>query len=565
MLTENAGRTDGQLLEDYLNRRDAQAFEALLQRHGGMVWGVCRRVLDNHHDAEDAFQATFLVLIRKAASIIPRDMVGNWLYGVAHQTALKARATAAKRKTRERQVAKMPEAKAPQHTLPSLVDEELSRLPDRYRAVIILCDLEGKTRREAAQHLGCPEGTVAGRLARARMLLARRLARHGLAVSGGALAGSLSQLAAAAPSSVVTATIELAADECLARGSVAALVEGVLKTMFLKKATAISAVLLAVGISLFAGSSLGPSGPATVVGGEKVPRRPDVPMADVPRARVEVLVTGVIGMKIQVPGRRAEVPARIDLAPGKLHRLKLFDVPNRPGVERFASVEIPQTTSATEPFLAASAIPIEFIDRDFAAVDDGTAITKVVCLEADGGKAIAIASYDVPGVDVIAEARRHGAILAVVRMANIALPADAGRLVEIEIGDDGTKGRVERVDAAQFAKQLEILQRDAETVQAQNKELRERLMKAELQVRSLENKLAAHESRDAVSLTFTHAKLPVNSEVLGPLLRQMAWDKYQDARLTIRTTRPVETLTLIGSKESVEWATGVIKALNAAK
>src|SRR5438445_494515 len=104
-----AGLSDGQLLEAFISSRDAAAMEALVRRHGPMVWSVCCRVLRDHHDAEDAFQATFLVLVRRAASIASRELVGNWLYGVAHQTALKARATAAKRKGRERQVTDMPE------------------------------------------------------------------------------------------------------------------------------------------------------------------------------------------------------------------------------------------------------------------------------------------------------------------------------------------------------------------------------------------------------------------------------------------------------------------------
>src|SRR5437764_10598792 len=99
-----AGLTDGQLLEGYLRGREEAAFAALVHRHGPMVWGVCRRVLASHQDTEDAFQATFLVLVRKAASVVPRHMIANWLYGVAHQTALKARATAARRHTREKQV-----------------------------------------------------------------------------------------------------------------------------------------------------------------------------------------------------------------------------------------------------------------------------------------------------------------------------------------------------------------------------------------------------------------------------------------------------------------------------
>src|SRR5262245_3152230 len=104
-----AGRTDGQLLEAYVTRRDGAALGALVRRHAPMVWGVCRRVLRQDQDAEDAFQATFLVLVRKAASVVPREMVANWLYGVARQTALKARAMSARRMARERQVADMPE------------------------------------------------------------------------------------------------------------------------------------------------------------------------------------------------------------------------------------------------------------------------------------------------------------------------------------------------------------------------------------------------------------------------------------------------------------------------
>jgi RNA polymerase sigma-70 factor (ECF subfamily) len=120
-----------------------------------MVWGVCRRVLTNHQDAEDAFQATFFVLARKAAAVVPKDMVANWLYGVAHQAALHAGRTAARRKARERQVTSMPEPALtdndPWPDLQPILDQELSRLPDKYRAVVVLCDLEGKGRKEAAR------------------------------------------------------------------------------------------------------------------------------------------------------------------------------------------------------------------------------------------------------------------------------------------------------------------------------------------------------------------------------------------------------------------------------
>src|SRR6516165_11925603 len=109
MRSDGAGMTDGELLDCFVTGRDEGAFAALVRRHAAMVWGVCRRVLPCHHEAEDAFQATFIVLVRKAASVTPRHMVANWLYGVAHQTALNARASAARRRMHERQVTEMPE------------------------------------------------------------------------------------------------------------------------------------------------------------------------------------------------------------------------------------------------------------------------------------------------------------------------------------------------------------------------------------------------------------------------------------------------------------------------
>src|SRR5262245_9922365 len=155
ILRDGVEPTDGQLLERFVKDREAAALEALVRRHGSMVWGVCRRVLANHHDAEDAFQATFLVLVRKASSVKPRDMVGNWLYGVAQQTALKARSTSAKRQAREKQVSAMPEpTAAPSDRVDDVapfLDQELSRLPDKYRAALVLCELAGKTIKEAAK------------------------------------------------------------------------------------------------------------------------------------------------------------------------------------------------------------------------------------------------------------------------------------------------------------------------------------------------------------------------------------------------------------------------------
>src|SRR5262245_56826405 len=262
LLRDGAGMTDGQLLEDYISRRDAAALAALVRRHAPMVWGVCRRVLPNYHDAEDAFQATFLVLVRKAASIASGELLANWLYGVAHQTAWKARATSAKRCARERQVMEMAEPAVAEQDdlwrgLQPLLDEELSRLPDKYRAVIVLCDLEGKTRKEAARQLGLPEGTVASRLATARVMLAKRLTQRGVTLSGGVLAAVLSQRAASAgvPTSVVSSTIKAATGLAAGQAAsgeisvkVAVLTEGVLKAMFVTKLKTATAVLLMVAL-----------------------------------------------------------------------------------------------------------------------------------------------------------------------------------------------------------------------------------------------------------------------------------------------------------------------------
>src|SRR5947208_12154147 len=146
LLGEGAELTDGQLLECFVSRREPAALEALVRRHGPMVWGVCRRILRNHHDAEDAFQATFLVLVRKAASVKPRELVGNWLYGVAYQTAVRARASANKRRAREATMTPTPSSDANDlwHDLQPLLDQELSRLGDKYRVRTVLCDLEAK-------------------------------------------------------------------------------------------------------------------------------------------------------------------------------------------------------------------------------------------------------------------------------------------------------------------------------------------------------------------------------------------------------------------------------------
>ncbi|MFT3882622.1 MAG: sigma-70 family RNA polymerase sigma factor [Gemmatales bacterium] len=173
--------TDSQLVEAVVAEHDEAAFEMLIRRHGSMVWGVCSRMVQQQQDAEDAFQATFMTLLQKAGTIKPRGMVGNWLHGVAIRAAQKVKSDRYRRLDKEKRAAEIMSEEintaSPDKELKQLLDQELQRLPDKYRAPIILCDLEGKTRGQVAQELGWPEGSVAGRLARARQLLARRLAR----------------------------------------------------------------------------------------------------------------------------------------------------------------------------------------------------------------------------------------------------------------------------------------------------------------------------------------------------------------------------------------------------
>jgi RNA polymerase sigma factor (sigma-70 family) len=248
------GVTDGRLLEDFRARRDEAAFEALLLRHGPMVLGVCRRVLRQQQDAEDAFQATFLVLARKAASI-RTQAVGNWLYGVAFRTAMKAKLMTAKRRIKERQAEPMPrpEPEEDWRELLPLLDRELNRLPDRYRAPVVLCELEGKTRKEAAGQLGLAEGTLSSRLARGRAILARRLGGRAPVAAVGVLALAR-EASAGVPAGLLGSTAGAVTGTAPAR--VAALTAVILKGMLLNKLLGVTALVLAlVLVGLGAGAA----------------------------------------------------------------------------------------------------------------------------------------------------------------------------------------------------------------------------------------------------------------------------------------------------------------------
>jgi RNA polymerase sigma factor (sigma-70 family) len=208
------------------------------------------------HDAEDAFQATFLILVRKAATIAKRDTVANWLYGVAFRTAIKARGLAFHRRRKEKQMTRSQAIRDNDLCdLRELLDQEMNRLPTKYREPVVLCDLEGYTRKQAALRLGWPEGTLSVRLSRARELLGKRLTRRGVALGTGVLLVPLSRFAMTVPSALALSTGQAAALTAAghattgaASAQVVALTKGVLKDMFRSKLKIATAVVVALGV-----------------------------------------------------------------------------------------------------------------------------------------------------------------------------------------------------------------------------------------------------------------------------------------------------------------------------
>ncbi len=252
--------SDSELLDRFVQRCDQAAFELLVWRHGTMVFNLCLRVLHREHDAEDAFQATFLALARKASAIGNRRSVGSWLYKVAHRVALRSRSTLnVQSLPDEPQVDKDARdvvAYVIGRELSAVIDEELRRLSEKYRTAFVLCQMEGQTIEGAARILGCPSGTIGTRLARARSLLRRRLTRRGINVPA---AFSAPMLFVALPVSLVASTVKAAllgtTNEAVAKGLISSraanLTNGVLRTMILKKC--VQTFSLIVGLGLLGG------------------------------------------------------------------------------------------------------------------------------------------------------------------------------------------------------------------------------------------------------------------------------------------------------------------------
>ncbi len=259
-----AGLSEGSLLQRFAQGKDEAAFAALVARHGPMVLGVCRRVLRDEHDVEDAFQATFLVLVRRAGAIRHGELVGHWLYGVAHRVAVRARANAAKRHARTPLFAETDGLesrsvlKDHNHELRAIIDEELARLPDSIRAPIVLCYLEGLTHEEAASRLGWPVGTVRSRMARGRDTLRHRLSRRGVTANDATLGSVLAPVSLSLPTPLLDATVKAslsffttgATSAALASASAISLAQGVLHAMTLIKISALGAVALSGAIAL---------------------------------------------------------------------------------------------------------------------------------------------------------------------------------------------------------------------------------------------------------------------------------------------------------------------------
>ncbi len=283
LVAEGHSMSDGRLLNEFFEQGNEAAFEVLVHRYGPMVLGVCQRMLRNAHDSEDAFQAVFLVVVRKGRGLVGRETIGNWLYGVAYHTALKARATAMLRRRKEAETPVkadvQPAVAEGWETLRPLLDQELSKLPDKYREAVVLCDVMGKSRKDAdaAEQLGISEGTLSSRLATARQKLSDRLQRLGVTLSSAALAVVVGQNTASAcvPPQLVACTVEAAS--AVATGAavagtivtptVAALTEGVLKTMLVAKCK--SALAVVMGFFLLTLGATGLSVLAAQEDGEK--------------------------------------------------------------------------------------------------------------------------------------------------------------------------------------------------------------------------------------------------------------------------------------------------------
>jgi cobalt-zinc-cadmium efflux system membrane fusion protein len=328
------GLTDAQLLERFVADRDEAAFEVLVWRHAALVWQAARRLLPRPEDAEDVFQATFLALARKAGAIRRPGALAGWLYRVAYRAALRVQA-AAPRTAPGSRVAELPAAdtadEAAWRELRPVLDDEINRLPEKYRVAVVLCYLEGRTLEEAARLLGCPRGTVSSRLAGARERLRGRLARRGLAPSA-ALPALPVPARTWVPAALVRATAEAGVRFASGPGAggavaptAAALAEGVLTTMWLTKVRVVAAVVLALAAAGAAAGVLagrlradrpGPGAVPVLVPGTPAALR--LPPEALTRLGVQA---AEVAQRAPLPPRTLELTGSVALDPDRLARV----------------------------------------------------------------------------------------------------------------------------------------------------------------------------------------------------------------------------------------------------
>ncbi|MGP0068031.1 MAG: RNA polymerase sigma factor, partial [Isosphaeraceae bacterium] len=283
------GLTDRQLLERFVDRNDASAedaFTILVERHGPMVWGVCRRLLPDRDAAADAFQATFLVLVRRASAVRVDDSLGPWLYGVSRRVAARARATSLRRRARETggvEPVASPTPDPGRAEQLAILDEEIGRLPERQRAAVVLCDLEGLPHEEAARRLGCPVGTVESRLSRGRQRLRDRLVRRGLAPAVAALWPEMARDTSAAMPAALIKRAALFITSSPAAGAVpvavTALAQGVIQMMWLARLKPLAAVAAALILTSAGVAVVGRQQPAPERGPAGEQAKPALPPA----------------------------------------------------------------------------------------------------------------------------------------------------------------------------------------------------------------------------------------------------------------------------------------------
>ena len=390
--------TDAQLLDRFLaggGEVAELAFQALVIRHGRMVLGVCGNILRDPDDAQDAFQATFLVLASRARSVRRQNSLGSWLLAVARRVAMRSRADAARRRVHERRAAetKADHAPSPPESWPE-VHEEIDRLPERYREPVVLCYLEGLTTEAAALRLGCPKGTVLSRLSRARERLQRKLTRRGFLPTGVLPAArSPEATQVAVPPALLSATVRaslifseqpsIAAS--LSSTTAVSLAKGVIYAMMITKTKILAGTVLACVLTLgalhtFARQAGGPAGPGKTAA---------------PQPRADKLKEALL-LRSQAAQRAFEMTAK-DLSSGRLTDIEVL----YRWSHRWMDADIAASNTKQDVIAAAEAHLKRMTDLEKAAPE----LKKVVDVFPASAEAAAT-YYRLDAEDSLAEARR---------------------------------------------------------------------------------------------------------------------------------------------------------------